>query len=273
MSFLRITMLLGTLTGILLVIGFLLGGPVGTTLALLLAIIINFISYWFSDRIVLRMYGAKPLDDKGMDEMVAKLAHEAKVPKPRLYVVQSDVPNAFATGRNPQRSAVAVTTGIMKLDKDEMEGVIAHEISHIKNRDILISAMAAAIGGAIAYIAQIGYWASMSGDRRDKGGGLSLLLIVIFAPMAALLIRLAISRSEEYHADRTAALITKNPGGLASALRKISSHVSEHPMKHGSTATSHMWIVNPFRGDWFTGMFSTHPPIEKRIERLEEMHM
>lgn len=273
MSVLHTTMLLGTLTGILLVIGLLVGGVIGMAFALVVALIINMFSYWYSDRIVLRMFGATPSDRKDLDVIVARLAHEAKIPKPRVYIMDRKAPNAFATGRDPGHSAIAVTDGLLSLDKDELEGVLAHEIAHIRNRDVLVSTMAATIGGAIAFLAQIGYWSLfMGGDRRDQGNMIGLLLIIIFAPIAALLVRLAISRSEEYRADRVGVLLTKNPKGLSSALRKISSYANHSPMRTGSTASSNMWIVNPFKADWFTGLFSTHPPLHKRIEHLEEMH-
>jgi heat shock protein HtpX len=269
---LHLVMLLGTLTGILLVVGMLIGGVIGTTIALVIAVVINLISYWYSDKIVLRMYGAKRAHDHELNETVRKLSHEANIPKPRLYLIDNEAPNAFATGRDPQHSSIAVTRGLLKLDDDEMEGVLAHEISHIKKRDVLVATMAASIGGAIAYLAQIGYWSLFFGNRRNDNSILPLILIIVFAPLAALLVRLAISRNEEYKADKFAALLTRNPKGLASALRKISTHAKEMPMKKGSTATSHMWIINPFKGDWFSGLFSTHPPIERRIERLQDMH-
>jgi len=271
---LHVLMLLGTLTGILLVAGMVVGGIFGMTLALVLAIVINVFSYWYSDRIVLRMYGAQPTDRKDLNDTVARLAHEAKLTNPKVYILPNETPNAFATGRDPSHSAIAVTEGLLKLDGDEIEAVLAHEMSHIKNRDVLVATMAATIGGAIAYIATIGYWSLfMGGQRRDQGNMLGLLLIIIFAPIAALLIRMAISRSEEYKADRTGALLIKKPRSLASALRKISNVAKQQPMRTGSTATSHMFIINPFKDDWFTGLFSTHPPVEKRIERLEEMHI
>ena len=272
-SMLHLVMLLGTLTGILLLVGMLIGGIAGTTIALFIAIAVNLLSYWYSDRIVLRVHGAKRTEIKELHSKVEKIAHEAGIPKPKIYMIESDAPNAFATGRDPRHSAIAVTRGLLQLDDEEIEGVIAHEISHIRNRDVLVATMAASIGGAIAYLAQIGYWSLfLGGNRREEGNALGILLIIIFAPLAALLVRMALSRNEEYKADRTGALLTGNPLGLASALRKISKYSAEHPMRTGSAATSHMWIVNPFRSDWFTGLFSTHPPIEKRIEMLQEMH-
>lgn len=265
--------LLGTLTGILLVVGFLIGGIWGMGIALAFAIIINFVSYWYSDKIVLKMYKAEPSERKDLDEMIERLAIEAKISKPKIYEVKTRAPNAFATGRNPKHAAVVVTEGLLDLDKDEIEGVLAHELGHIKNRDILVSTLAATIAGAIAFLAQIGYWSLFmgAGGRRGEGNIIGLILIIIFAPIAALLVRMAISRAREYKADRTGTLLSKNPRGLASALRRISEFAEKHPLK-GSSATSHMWIVNPFHRDWFTGLFSTHPSIESRIEKLEEMH-
>jgi len=266
--------LLGTLTGILLVVGFLIGGVLGMGIALTFAVVINLVSYWYSDRIVLKMYKAKPSKREDLNEMVERLALEAKIPKPRVYEVKTKVPNAFATGRSPKHAAVVVTEGLLDLDKDEIEGVLAHELGHIKNRDILVSTLAATIAGAIAFLAQMGYWSLFmgAGGRRSEGNIIGLILIIIFAPIAALLVRMAISRAREYRADRTGVLLSKNPRGLASALRRISEFAERNPLR-GSSATSHMWIVNPFHRDWFTGLFSTHPPLRKRIERLEEMHV
>lgn len=268
----RVVLLLGFLTAILLAVGFLLGGFIGMSIALVLAVFINFFSYWYSDRIVIGIYRAKPTENKKLNDMVEKLAREAKIPKPKVYMVPNDVPNAFATGRNPSNAVVAVTEGILNLDDDEIEGVLSHEIAHIRNNDMLISAIAATIGGAISFLAQIGYWSIFMGSgRRGEGNVLGLILIVIFAPLAALLVRLAISRNEEYKADYVGATLTKKPESLASALKKISEIGRENPMRGGSAATSHMWIVNPFKQDWFTGLFSTHPPVARRIKRLEEM--
>ncbi len=263
-------MLLGTLTGILLGVGWLLGGLSGLAVAVVFSLVINFFAYWYSDRIVLKMYRAKPLNDSKISSMVERLAKEARIPRPRLYYLETDVPNAFATGRNPKHSAVAVTKGLMGLEDDEMEGVLSHELGHIRNRDTLVSTMAATIAGAISFLAQIGYF-SMFGSRGREGGNLAgLLLIVVFAPLAALLVRLAISRGREYKADYFGALLTKRPGALSSALGKISSYAQAHPIR-GNAATSHMWIINPFNADSFTGLFSTHPPVGERIKRLERM--
>lgn len=263
--------LLGTLTGILIGAGFFFGGLLGMSIALIFAFLINFLSYWYSDRIVLTIYNARPLDDPVTNKIVAKLALNARIPKPKVYLIPTDVPNAFATGRNPKHSAIAVTRGLLDMERDEIEGVLAHEIAHIKNRDTLVQTIAATIAGAVAYIAQISYWSLfLGGERRGSENLIGFIFIIIFAPLAAFFIRMAISRQMEYKADWTGAILTRNPGGLASALRKISTYVSRRPMR-GLTATSHLFIVNPFKSDWFTNLFATHPPIEKRIEKLEEM--
>ncbi|RLJ08547.1 MAG: protease HtpX [Candidatus Aenigmatarchaeota archaeon] len=264
-------LLLGTLTGILLAVGWFLGGFFGMFFALIFSFIINMFSYWYSDRIVLSMYKAKPLEDEKIRNIVKKLAREAKIPEPKLYLVPSETPNAFATGRNPGHSAIAITKGLLnKLEEKEIEGVLSHEIGHIKNRDMLVSTVAATVAGAVSYLAQIGYFSLFFSDSEREGNLLGLVFIIVFAPLAAFLIRLAISRSREFKADRTGALICKNPEALASALRKISGFVKEHPMR-GSAATSHLWIVNPFKEDWFVNLFSTHPPVEERIRRLLDM--
>jgi heat shock protein HtpX len=264
-------LLMGALTGIFLAIGLVLGGAPGMAVMLVLSIAINFISFWFSDSIVLRMQNAKPSQNAKLKEMVAALAKEAKIPVPRVYEVDQSVPNAFATGRDSRHCAVAVTKGLMALDDEEMEGVLAHEISHIKHHDTLVSVIAAAIGGAIAYVAQLGYYGMLSNSgNRENNGGIGIILVAVFAPLAAILIRLAISRGREFDADKSGALLTKKPRALASALRKISEIGERNPIR-GSPATGSLWIVNPFRADWFSGLFSTHPPIQKRIERLEEM--
>ncbi|MBU0899147.1 MAG: zinc metalloprotease HtpX [Nanoarchaeota archaeon] len=264
--------LLGTLTGILLAVGWFVGGIFGMTLALILALVLNFVSYWYSDKIVLKIYKAKPSDDVKLNSIVFRLAKEAKIPAPRVYTVPTKVPNAFATGRNKKNAVVAVTDGLMSLDDNEMEGVIAHELGHIKNNDMLTSAVAATVAGAISYLAHIGYWSMFAGDSRGQSNIIGLILMIVFAPLAALLVRMAISRNREYEADKTSALLTKNPAGLASALRKIEAIAKNYPLR-GSNATSHMWIANPFKRDSFGNLFASHPPMEKRIERLEEMNM
>jgi heat shock protein HtpX len=264
-------LLFGVLTGLFLGIGYLLGGISGMGIALVMALLINFISYWYSDKIVLKIYRAKPSQDKKLNQTVERLSQEAGVPVPKVYIVPSNAPNAFATGRNPKHSALAVTEGLRSLSDQEMEGVLSHELGHIANRDILVSTIAATLAGAISYIAQIGYFSLYGGnDNRGSAGIIGLILVVIFAPLAAMMIRMAISRSREYKADRYGAMLTKNPAGLASALQKI-SETAKHQSMRGSSATSHMWIVNPFQGGWFVNMFSTHPPIEQRIRRLRQM--
>lgn len=270
---LRTALLLGLLTGILLAIGFLWAGITGMTVFLILAFILNFLVYWYSDRIVLGMYGAKEItedENPKLHEIVERLAKEAKIPKPKLYLVKINVPNAFATGRSPKKGVVAVTSGLINsLDDDEIEGVIAHEIAHIKSRDTLTSAIAATIAGAISYIAYMAWWGAMaSGERR--GGNALLLPLVIFAPLAATLVRLAISRGREYKADENGSLFSKKPLSLASALEKISDSVKRNPIK-GNVATSHLFIVNPFKSDSLSNLFSTHPSVESRVQRLKEL--
>lgn len=251
-------------------LGWALAGVAGMTVALVIALCINMVSYWYSDAIVLRMYKAVPTSDEELSRMAAKLAGEAKVPCPRLYIVPSDVPNAFATGRDPGHSVIAFTKGLLGLEKHEIEAVMAHEMAHIKNRDTLGSMAAATMAGAVSYIAQIGYWSVFMEDRKGEGNLMGLLLIIVFAPVAALMVRFAISRLTEYRADFTAVLLVKNTRALSSALMKIDEIAKNSPMR-GPAATSHMWIINPFHVDWFTSLFSTHPTIESRINRLETM--
>lgn len=250
------------------------------TIALVLALVMNFGAYWFSDKIVLSMYGAKevsPESAPSLYRMVEDVARRAGIPTPKVYVVPSPTPNAFATGRNPEHGAVAVTQGILQmLEPHELEGVIAHEIGHIKNRDILISTIAATLAGAIGYIANMAQWALIFGgfNNRDSNGqgglgGLGALLLIILAPIMALIIQLSISRAREFKADETAAYVTKQPLSLASALKKISYGNARIPLD-ASPATAHMFIVNPLRGG-LAGLFSTHPPVEERIKRLERM--
>ena len=266
-------MMLVTLTGILLVAGWIIGGIFGITLALVFAIILNFVSYWYSDRIILKMFNAIPTSHVQLMKIAEKLAREAKMPVPKLYIIPTkpDIMNAFATGRDPKHSAIAVTRGLLTLEDDEIEAVMAHEMGHIRNRDTLVSTVAAVLAGAISYLAQIGYWTMFVGSRREQGNIFGLLLIIIFAPIAALLIKLAISRSREYGADYMGVLFSKKPESLVSALTKISDSTRESVL-HGSSATSHLWIVNPFHQDWFTSLFSTHPPIKNRIERINEIN-
>jgi len=266
----RTALLLGLLTGILLAIGWIFAGVGGLTLAFLFAMMLNFASYWWSDKIVLAMYRAKPTNNRMLDRMVSKLSKEAGIPKPKVYIIPTALPNAFATGRSPKHAAVAVTEGLLKrLDEDEIEGVLAHELAHIKNRDTLIGTLAATIAGAISWVAHIAWWSSFG--SRDRGT-IALLPLVILAPIAAALVQLAISRGREFYADYTGAIITKKPLALAAALEKISSTVKAYPLR-GNAATSHLWIVNPFTADSLANLFSTHPPVTKRIERLKAMQI
>jgi len=272
---LRTALLLGLLTGILLVIGFFVAGFAGMTLFLIIAFVINFVAYWYSDKIVLSMYRAKEVpksSEPKLHGIVEDLAREAKIPKPKVYLVKTENPNAFATGRSPKHAAVAVTSGLMNtLEWDEVEGVLSHEIAHIKSRDTLTSTIAATVAGAVAYIAQIAWWSMFFGrDRRQGGGNVLLLPLLILAPLGATLVQLAISRTREYKADYTGAVISKKPLSLASALQKISNSVARNPMR-GNAATSHLFIVNPFKADTFVSLFSTHPSVESRIVKLKEI--
>ncbi|MFB6217393.1 MAG: zinc metalloprotease HtpX [Candidatus Aenigmatarchaeota archaeon] len=264
--------LFALLTGIFLSVGFFLGGYGGAIIALVFAGFMNFISYWYSDSIVLKMYNAREIDEENMPELhrtVVKLSDKAEIPKPDLYEIDEDTPNAFATGRNPENSAVAVTSGLLeKLDTDEVEGVISHEITHIKNRDTLIQSITATVAGAITWIAHMLSFALIFGGRDNREAG--SFLFVVFAPIAALLIRTAISRSREYSADRGGGKLTGKPGELASALRKISSY-NERGGFNASSTTSHLFIYNPLKGESVWRLFSTHPPLSERVKRLENL--
>ncbi len=268
--------LLTAMTLLLLVIGQALGGRNGMTIALIFAGVMNFVSYFFSDKIALAMYRAKPVTREELPrayEIVERLTQRVGLPMPKIYVIPTDSPNAFATGRNPSHASVAVTQGILQLLTDEeLEGVLAHELGHVRNRDILISSIAATLAGAITYIARMGYWASLFGgygrDDRDRGGGgIGAILMLILAPFAAMLIQLAVSRSREYQADETGAHFTGNPYALASALEKLDAYSKRRPML-ASPSTAHLFIIQPMVGIDFASLFSTHPPIAKRIERL-----
>jgi len=275
----KTTLLLGALTGLLMWIGQVLGGTQGLVFALVFAEMMNFGSYWFSDRIVLATYGARPLSEEQAPDLfrvVRELATGAHMPMPRVYLIPSESPNAFATGRSPEHAAVAVTEGIMRLlSLDELRGVLAHELSHVKNRDTLISAIAATLAGVVMMIARMAQWAAIFGgmrrdEREEGGGGLELLLMIVVAPIAAMLIQLAISRAREYEADASGARLSHAPGSLAAALQKIATASDRIPLPAGP-ATAHLWIVNPLRGNWLANLFSTHPPIEERIRRLRGM--
>jgi heat shock protein HtpX len=247
-------------------------------IAFLFALVMNGISYWFSDKIVLRMYGAKevgPQEAPDLHRMVRELALRAQIPMPKLYVIPEDAPNAFATGRNPSHAAVAVTQGIVRiLDERELRGVLAHELSHVKNRDILVGTIAAAMAGAVSMLANMAHWGMIFGGRssddREGGHPIVALLMIIVAPIAAMLVQMAISRSREFGADATGAAISGNPLSLANALRKLQRGAESIPME-ANPATAHMFIVNPLTGGGLMSLFSTHPPMEERIRRLETM--
>ena len=280
MNTIKTGLLLGALTGILMLIGGSFGGQQGVVIAFIFAMAINFGSYWFSDKIVLRMYNAQAVSENEAPElyaMVKNLALKASMPMPRVYIIPGDTPNAFATGRNEQHAVIAVTEGILRiLGRDELEGVLAHELTHIRNRDILIGSIAATLAGAIVMLAHMAQWAAMfggAGRDDDEGGGsniVGLILMAVLAPIAATLIQMAISRSREYLADAGGAKISGKPYGLAGALEKLSLASQTMPMK-ANPSTAHMFIVNPLTGRSLMNLFSTHPPIEERIARLRSM--
>lgn len=268
--------LLTALTLFLLFVGQYFGGRGGMTIALIFAVGMNFFSYFFSDKIALAMYRAKPVTREQLPRVyniVERLIQRANIPMPKLYVIPNDSPNAFATGRNPKHASVAVTEGILNLlSDDELEGVIAHELAHVRNRDILIASVAATLAGAITFLARMFAWGAMFGgyggrDDRDRGGGFGALAMLILAPIAAMLIQMAVSRSREFQADETGASFAGNPYGLANALRKLDAYSRRLPMA-ATPSTAHMFIVQPLLGMDFASLFSTHPPIAKRIERL-----
>jgi len=274
----KTTLLLTAMTLLLLIAGRAFGGQRGMAIALVFAGIMNFISYFFSDKIALAMYRAQPIardDLPRVYNIVERLSQKVGLPMPKVYVIPTDSPNAFATGRNPHHASVAVTQGILGLLNDEeLEGVIAHELGHVRNRDILISSIAATLAGAITYLAQVAKWGMIFGgyggdrDERRGGGGIAALLMIFLAPFAAMLIQLAVSRSREYGADDTGAHWTGNPYALASALQKIETYSRRLPLV-ATPSTAHLFIIQPFLGGMsFANLFSTHPPTAKRIERL-----
>jgi heat shock protein HtpX len=278
MNKLKTTFFLALLTGLFIVVGSLIGGQSGATVAFLIALVMNFGAYWFSDKIVLRMYGAKQVSEAeapDLHRLVRNLATRAQLPMPKVYLIESDTPNAFATGRNPQHAAVAVTTGILRiLSEEELTGVMAHELSHVTHRDILISTVAATIAGAISYLAQMLQWAMIfgGGDREERHplSFVAEIAVMILAPIAATLIHLAVSRSREYDADLGGAQLCGQPLWLAEALRKLHQGVQRFPMQ-ANPSTAHLFIVSPLTGNGILSLFSTHPPIEARIARLEAM--
>jgi heat shock protein HtpX len=274
----KTTALLGLLTGLMILIGGYFGGNQGMALAFVFAFLMNFGAYWFSDRIVLAIYRARPVTEAeapGLYRMVRDLAQRARMPMPRLYIIPTDAPNAFATGRNPEHAAVAATQGILRiLDEEELEGVLAHELAHVRNRDTLISTIAATLAGVIVMLARMAMWMPFLGGGRhhdDRGGGaFGFLFLAILAPIAAMLIQFAISRSREFQADETGARLTRKPYALASALQKLEAGAQRLPME-ANPATSHLFIVNPLRGDALFKLFSTHPPIKERVARLRAL--
>ena len=282
MNTLRTTILLAALTALLVWGGDMIGGKQGAVMALIFAGAMNFLSYWYSDRVIMKMYRAKevgPKDNPELYGLVQDLAQRGGLPMPKVFAIPQESPNAFATGRNPQHAAVAVTQGIRRiLTKRELAGVLGHELAHIKNRDILISTIAATFAGAISYLAWMAQWAMIfgGGHGRDREGGniFGLLVMMIVAPLAAMIIQMAVSRSREYGADVEGARITGDPLALASALRKLQTASEQLPLhvnEATAEATAHMFIVNPLTGGGLRSLFSTHPPIEDRINRLEAM--
>ena len=278
MNGLKIVLLMTALTALLVVAGRALGGQNGMVIAFSLACIMNLGTYWFSDRIVLRLYKAREVTENETPElytMVRELSASARLPMPKVYIIPGEAPNAFATGRNPSHAAVAVTEGIMRLlSKAELMGVLGHELAHIRNRDILIGTIAATFAGAIAMLANMAQWAMIFGGRNDEEGQnpIAVIAMMIIAPIAAMVIQMAISRSREYLADRDGAKIHGNPRHLARALEKLQRGAERAPMD-ASPATAHMFIVNPLRGSGVMKFFSTHPPVAERIRRLEQMEV
>jgi heat shock protein HtpX len=276
MNTIKTAFFLGLLSALILVVGGALGGRGGVIIALGLAAAMNFFSYWFSDRIVLAMHRAKPItrqEAPQLYEILERLTARAGSPMPKVYILPEEAPNAFATGRNPGHAAVAVTQGILRLlNAEELEGVLAHELAHVGNRDILIGSVAATLAAAVMVIANMARWGAIFGfggrDDRDGPNPIVLLATAIVAPIAAMMIQMAVSRSREYQADQTGAEMTRNPYGLANALQKLEDHGRRMPMTSASPASSHLFIVKPFTGQALGNMFSTHPPIRERIRRL-----
>ena len=278
----KTAILLAALTCLVVLIGGAIGGQQGMLIAFVLAAGMNFASYWFSDRIVLSMYRAQPVDEASAPELYAvvrRLVTRAGLPMPRVYIIPEDTPNAFATGRNPEHAAVAVTEGIMRmLDDDELEGVLAHELSHVQNRDTLTMTIAATLAGVITYLAQMAQWSAMFGGRRSDdedgghGGAIATIAMAILAPIAAMLVQMAISRTREFQADASGARLAGRPWGLAKALEKLEMASTMAPMQ-ATPATAHMFIVNPLRGGGLMSLFSTHPSTQERVARLRAMRV
>ena len=280
MNTLKTAVLLTFMTVLLVFVGAAIGGRNGMVIAFMMALVMNFVSYWFSDKIVLAMYKAQPVTEAqapDLHAMIRRLTQKAGLPMPKVYIIPDESMNAFATGRNPEHGVVAVTEGIMRaLDREELEGVIAHELAHIKHRDILTGTIVATIAGAISMLAQMAQWAMLFGggrrDDSDEGGSpIVALVMMIVAPIAAMLVQMAISRTREYEADKGGATIAGNPYGLANALLKLERGAQVVPMHDAKPATAHMFIVNPLTGGGLMKLFSTHPPIAERVKRLKEM--
>jgi heat shock protein HtpX len=279
----KTTVLLAALTALFILIGGMLGGEHGMVIAFLLAGVMNFASYWWSDKIVLRMYGAQQVSETDAPEfhrLVRRLAQQAGLPMPKVYIIPTETPNAFATGRNPEHAAVAATQGILRiLTPDELEGVMAHELGHVRNRDILISSIAATLAGAVMMLANMARYAAFFGGARgddEEGGGaggiVGMLFLAVLAPLAAMLIQMAVSRAREYLADAAGAQISRKPWALASALDKLDRSAKRLPLE-ANPATAHMFIVNPLHGSSLLSLFSTHPPVEERIARLRALRI
>ncbi len=272
--------LFSLLTALLVAIGWLIGGYGGMIAFLVIAGVMNFVGFWFSDKLALRMAGAHevtPQQEPRLHSLVEEVTAGAGMPKPKVYVIQNDTPNAFATGRSPSHAAVAVTTGIMRLlSERELRGVLGHELAHVRNRDILIGTIVATVAGAITMIAWMLQWTLIFGGGRNRNNPVAIVALlgtVIFAPMAAMLIRMAITRSREYEADASGARLVHDPDALASALEKLHAGVQMRPMRETATteATAHMYIVNPLRAGGMANLFSTHPPVQERVARLRRM--
>jgi len=276
MNSVKTFILMVMMMGLLMFVGSLLGGEQGLIIAFIFSLALNFGSYWFSDKIVLKMYKAQEVTENDFPDLyrvVKNLSQRAMIPMPKVYVMNNPAPNAFATGRNPDNAAVAVTSGILQLlNEDELAGVISHELTHVKNRDILVGTIAATLVGTITFVARMAGYAAMFGGRsRDDGNGIGNLILLILSPIIAILIQLAISRSREYMADAGGAAISGQPLALASALNKLQQTSKMIPMKNAGTSSAHMFIVNPFSGRSIMKLFSTHPPMEERIKRLQEI--
>lgn len=276
MNHVKSAMLLAVLTALLLFLGQLIAGQSGLMIAIFMALIMNFGSFWFSDKIVLSMYGAREVSERDAPDLfhlTQQLAMRANLPMPRVYILNEEAPNAFATGRSPKKGAVAVSAGLLRmLNREELAGVIAHELAHIQNRDTLIMTIAGTIAGALSYLSQMAMWGMMfrGNDDEDGPNPIAAILGILIAPIAASIIQMAISRSREYIADAHGAQISGAPMGLANALRKIEGYAQRIPMHHGSPATAHLFIINPFVGG-LAGLFRTHPETKERIARLERM--